>query len=181
MWSEFSRIWVTFWKKIGFVLPSSPWLARDMVRYVDWENAKNIIELGTGGGIVTRHILARMRPDATLVSLELDPDMYERAKEHIRDPRVTFLCANALDITQYVPEDSANLVISTLPLGSLGVDISTRILVQISLCLCTSGEYFQYQYFKTNEKQVREIFNMRSIYIQYFNIPPAFIYSCTKK
>src|SRR3954447_26943938 len=59
---------------VGWMLPSSPWVVNDVLKQIDWERAKVIVEYGPGVGTFTTKVLERMRPDGTLVALEINPD-----------------------------------------------------------------------------------------------------------
>src|SRR5262245_8420533 len=62
---------------VGWVLPSSPFLVDEVLKRVDWERAKVIVEYGPGVGAFTTKVLQRMRPDATLIALEVNPEFFE--------------------------------------------------------------------------------------------------------
>ena len=53
---------------VGWVLPSSPFLVDEVLKEVDWERARVIVEYGPGVGAFTTRVLQRMRPDATLIA-----------------------------------------------------------------------------------------------------------------
>ena len=61
----------------GAILPSSGFLIDRMLRAVDFARARHVVELGAGTGCITRGILARMRPDAQLIALEVNPVFVE--------------------------------------------------------------------------------------------------------
>src|SRR5437588_12298724 len=66
----------TFFKHpnmVGWVLPSSPFLVDEVLKQVDWDQARVIVEYGPGVGAFTARMLERMRPDAKLIALELNP------------------------------------------------------------------------------------------------------------
>ncbi|AUX71873.1 uncharacterized protein EpC_27060 [Erwinia pyrifoliae Ep1/96] len=43
---------------------------------VDWQHCLRIAESGAGEGVLTRHLLARMRADALLLTFETNPRFY---------------------------------------------------------------------------------------------------------
>src|ERR1700761_928487 len=55
------------------VVPSSPYLARALLRSIDFSQATSIVEVGVGTGAVTHELLRRMRPDARLYALDINP------------------------------------------------------------------------------------------------------------
>lgn len=50
---------------LGSVIPSSRYLIRQLLRDVQWDRIRVIVEFGPGVGTISREILERMRPDAT--------------------------------------------------------------------------------------------------------------------
>ncbi len=54
---------------------------------VDWQKAKVVVEYGPGVGTITQEVLKRMRPDATLIAIELNPNFFRVLEAEIHDPR----------------------------------------------------------------------------------------------
>jgi hypothetical protein len=61
--------------------PSSRFLARTMIKGIDYDKAKCIVELGAGTGSVTKEILARLRPQTKFMIVERDPDFCNRLRD----------------------------------------------------------------------------------------------------
>src|SRR3954447_17397914 len=59
---------------VGSVIPSSKVLIDKMLAPVDWANTRLFVEYGPGVGTFTQHILDRIAPDATLVTIDTNPD-----------------------------------------------------------------------------------------------------------
>src|ERR1700719_1653599 len=70
------------------VVPSSPYLARAMLSSIDFSRAKSIVEVGVGTGAMTHELLRRMRPDARLYALDINPRFIDFLREAIVDPRL---------------------------------------------------------------------------------------------
>jgi len=60
--------------QLGSLVPSSRFLVNSLLSRVDWERARVIVEYGPGIGNMTQEILKRMRPDAVLVAIEMNPE-----------------------------------------------------------------------------------------------------------
>lgn len=54
-------------RTIGAVAPSSERLAEKMVKDIDFENAKSIVEYGPGIGVFTEKLMERKRQDTILI------------------------------------------------------------------------------------------------------------------
>ena len=75
-----------------------------LVEPVDLDSVSTLVDLGCGSGIVTTFILNRIDQSVEKTIYALDPSEAELniAKKRISDPRVKFLCASALELTDYV-------------------------------------------------------------------------------
>src|SRR5690242_9870946 len=76
---------------VGAIAPSSPVLARAMIKDVNFRGAVRIVELGPGTGSFTRAILERIGPLARFVAIELDP----KFADEVRRQWPTIECVNA--------------------------------------------------------------------------------------
>ena len=59
---------------VGSIIPSSKVLIEKMLAPVDWANTRLFVEYGPGVGTFTRPVLEQMAPDATLVTVDTNPD-----------------------------------------------------------------------------------------------------------
>src|SRR5438552_18680974 len=73
----FARNFLKHPNMVGWMLPSSPFVVDEVLKQVAWDQARVIVEYGPGVGTFTTKVLERMRPDATLVALELNPDFVQ--------------------------------------------------------------------------------------------------------
>ena len=63
-------------KSVAGLLPSSRFLVDGVLKQIDWSQARVIVEYGAGVGVFTHRVLDRMRTDATLIALEINPRVY---------------------------------------------------------------------------------------------------------
>src|SRR5258705_3456758 len=82
----FARNFVKHPNDIGWMLPSSPFVVDSVLKHVDWENARVIVEYGPGVGTFTTQLLERMRTDATLIALETNDDFVKYLGGLLREP-----------------------------------------------------------------------------------------------
>src|SRR2546423_1058837 len=59
-------------KMLGSLIPSSRFLVDRLLKKVDWQRARTLVEYGPGVGTFTAHILHRMGPEARLLGVELN-------------------------------------------------------------------------------------------------------------
>ncbi len=169
---------------VGSVTPSSRFLTQMMLRQIEFEDSKLIVELGPGTGVITDEIIKKLKSNTQLLVIELNETFYKDLKARISDPRVTIqkgcatdlpLFMNALDI------EKADYIISSLPLAVLPKILRKRIVLDINTHLNSKGRYIQFQYTLQSLKLFKKVFKKVSIKHCLLNVPPAFVYSCQRK
>ena len=137
---------------LGSVVPSSSFLVNDMMRQVDWERARVLVEYGPGVGTFTREILRRMRPDAVLVAIELNTDFVEYLSDQVRDPRFRVVHGSAARVRSVLAEQNlepADCIISGLPYRNMTDSLRREILDESRLALKAEGSMLLFQYTRT--------------------------------
>ena len=107
---------------VGSVIPSSRVLIDKMLDPVDWANTRLFVEYGPGVGTFTRPILDRLGPDATLLTIDTNPDFTDYLKESIDDPRLVAVTGSAADVEKILADrglGQADYVLSGLPFSTL--------------------------------------------------------------
>ena len=161
-------------RSVGAIMPSSPALVEAMLNPVDWSQAKVIVEFGPGTGVMTKGILARMRPDATLIAYEINDEFLQQLTV-IKDSRFTLKnkSAETLDVR-------AEVIISSLPLLAFSHVLRKSILRNAATKLHREGIYVQFQYSSKLESVLKRFFpNIKRTWVAQ-NLPPAFVYACRK-
>jgi 16S rRNA A1518/A1519 N6-dimethyltransferase RsmA/KsgA/DIM1 with predicted DNA glycosylase/AP lyase activity len=83
---------------IGWMFPSSPFVVDQVLKQIDWERMRVIVEYGPGLGTFTKDILKRMHPEAKLVAFETNGDFCRFLDESLSDPRFHLLNESATEI-----------------------------------------------------------------------------------
>lgn len=162
-------------------MPSSRYLVNRLLQGIDFASATHVVELGVGTGCVTRELLRRMRPDARLISLEINPAFIEVGRR-IHDPRLTLRieCAShLLDIMDEEGIPSVDAVVSSLPLRIMDDALVDRILDVSRASLARGGRFHQYQYSLASYAKLADRYSDVGIRFTVRNTPPAFVYACT--
>lgn len=171
-------------KTVGAVSPSSKHLGKKMLQNIDFEKNNVILELGPGTGVFTRMITSQMNKDATLILFELHDGFYTSLKkEFLNDDRVLIVNDSAENIGIYLKKyelKEVDVVVSSLPLSNFNKRLVSSILKQSYQCLKEKGKYIQFQYSLNSQKELKKIFKNVRVSFTPRNIPPAFIYTCTK-
>src|ERR1700756_3347001 len=100
---------------LGSIVPSSRFLIRELLKPVDWEQARVIVEYGPGVGVITAEVLRRMRPDAILIAIETNPDFVTFLRDAIQDERLHVVQASAEAVDEILlryGQSNASYVIS---------------------------------------------------------------------
>lgn len=141
------------WDQTASFVPSQRFLVDAMVDRAKPERAKRIVELGPGVGVMTKPLLARMRPDAALYTIEIDEPIHEELVRHVRDPRLHAICGSAENIRELLVASGVNekvdAVVSSLGMSLIPPAIRDRIGESIAEVLSEGGVYVQFGYIHT--------------------------------
>src|ERR1700730_6885358 len=118
-------------RMLGSIIPSSRFLIKQVLAPIDWGKARVIVEYGQGGGSITSAILRGMRPDATLIVIETNPEFVSFLRASSDDERLHVVEASAesvVEILQQHGHEKANYVISGIPFSTISAPLRERIL-----------------------------------------------------
>ncbi|MEZ4987367.1 MAG: methyltransferase [Saprospiraceae bacterium] len=167
----------------GTVTPSSRFLCQAMLREVDFATSRVLVELGAGNGVITRHILDAMAPDARLLVFEVQPNFCELLRK-IDDDRLVVIEDSAEYLPQYLQQygfEKANHIISAIPFVILPKELATRIVETCRDHLLPGGFFVQMHYSTVLKPLYKGIFKRVRIRFMPLNIPPAFVFVCAEK
>lgn len=178
----FARNFLRYPFMLGSIVPSSPFLVKDLLAHVDWDRARVLIEFGPGVGTITRQALKRMRHDAVLVVIELNEDFVQYLRDTIRDPRLRVVHGSAAHVRRILAEQGlapADYIISSLPYSLLTDDLRREIISEARHALKPQGSLLGYQYNRTLLPYLKSTFSSVRLNFQLFNVLPALIFHCT--
>ena len=174
----------------GAIAPSSRLLARRMVLTSRVDQASAILELGPGTGVVTREILAFKRADATVLAIERSRDFADELARQYPDVHVVKDCASQLrHHSKQLGWDGADSIVSALPWTNLPEPLQENILREAAAFLRDDGVFVTISCFGLHlaptgrrfRRLLESLFSSverRDLILR--NIPPAFIYRCSK-
>jgi|SRR5687768_8910697 phospholipid N-methyltransferase len=177
---RFLRAFVANPRQVGAVLPTSRAAVRDMLDMADVAGADLVVELGAGTGSQTAEVLARMRPDARLVALEIDPDLARLLAERFDDPRLNVVRDSAENLHDHLGGQKADVLVCALPFTSLEPDLRRRILDELPRVLAPRGVALVIQYSPLIQSELRRRFTSVRRRISPLNVPPAFLFACSQ-
>lgn len=170
-------------KTTGTITRSSRYVCRKMIEEVDFDNAKCIIELGGGDGVVTKHILKKLKGDTKLITFEILPKFCELLK-NLNDDRLIIAEDSAENIRKHLLAngfEKADYVISTLPIVNLPEDLGERIVTAARDNLVDDGLYMQLHYSLLVKDLYEKVFGNVVYKFVVRNVPPAFIMKSVKE
>jgi phospholipid N-methyltransferase len=167
---------------LGSVIPSSRFLIREVLDPIHWGRAQVLVEYGPGVGTITGEILARMRPNATLIAIETNPDFVRYLRSAYPDDRLRVVQGSAADVRTILQEhgfESASYIISGIPFSTLPADARVRILRDTRAALEPGGSFLVYQFSARVLADLTRIFGDVQRGFQLLNILPAHLFFCT--
>jgi phospholipid N-methyltransferase len=167
-------------RSIASFAPSSRFMARSILKGIDFDRAKCIVELGAGTGPITAELVKRIKPHTKLLTIELDPDMAARLKA--RFPMVDVVNGDACQFDKLLAErgfPNVDHVISGLPLPSFPDELRNGIMSAAARTLAPGGSFRQltvmpWVYYKL----YRRYFDNVQFNFVLRNLPPGGVYVC---
>ena len=176
---RFLRAFAAHPRQVGAILPTSRYAVRDMLDLGDVAGARLVVELGAGTGVQTGEILARMKPGARLVALEIDPGLARLLEERFDDPRLQVVCDSAEHLFDHLDGEQADVLVCALPFTSLEPGLRRRILDTLPKALAPRGTALVIQYSPLIQAELRRLFPSVRRRISLLNVPPAFLFACS--
>ncbi len=180
-----------FPRQIGAIAPSSPLLAKEIVRLANVAQSQTIVEFGPGTGAFTKEILAEMPPNARLLAVEADPNLALLLRKKF--DKAVIAAGSAQKIQRIMKAhrfEAADCIISGLPWASFEPQLQDEILMEAEAVLKPGGKFAAFGYVhaltlpgaKRFRQQLHRIFGPVQVSrVIWVNVPPAVIYCCTKK
>src|SRR4051812_41221313 len=164
---------------VGSIIPSSRVLIDKMLDPVDWENTRLFVEYGPGVGTFTRPILDRLRPDATLLTIDTNPDFTGYLKRAIDDPRLVAVTVSVADVKKILAERSlgeADYVVSGLPFSTLPPGVGDAIAEATAKVIRPGGAFLVYQFSPKVRDFIAPYFAPIKRGFEWVNVPPATLF-----
>lgn len=173
---------------VGAVWPSSPALARAIVKAANVPEAEFVLEIGPGSGAFTGEILRSLRAESRFVAIEKNPDLARSVANKFPGVAVVEGCATEL-ASHIGDHGSPDSVVSGLPWAAFGDALQNAILDQVTAALHPSGTFATFAYFGPHRLRAGRAFRrkldahfskIRRTPVVLANVPPAFVYFCRK-
>ncbi len=166
-------------KHTGSIIPSSKSLTHKMLEKIDFSTTDLLLELGPGTGCMTKEILKRMKKDAHLVCVEINPEFCSRLKKIRTSKKLTIIEGNVCALPELIRENTIDAVISGLPLANFPRKEVLSIFSGITTVLKEHAPYVQFQYTLRSDRILKHSFTNVLKSFTLANLPPAFVYTCS--
>ncbi|MBA4146870.1 MAG: methyltransferase domain-containing protein [Verrucomicrobia bacterium] len=179
----FARNFIAHPQMLGSAIPSSSFLINRLLGKINWGSTRIIVEFGPGTGCFTGEILKRLRPDGTLIVIEMNPAFVRHLQNNIRDPRLRTFQGSAENVAQVLEcagIQNVDYVISGIPFSTMPPDVRTAILKSTSSVLAADGRMLVYQFSKKVLPHLQQSFSRVETDFEAFNILPARLFYCEK-
>lgn len=166
--------------RVGAIAPSSKVLAQEMMKPVDFENARVIVEYGPGTGSFTKELFVRKKPETKLVLIEQNQTFFQEmtAQYHGKNNTVVLhgSAEDAVTLLSAEGHTQADVVISGLPFTSLPQSVTLGVFDATKRILGERGIFVTFQYSRVKEKLFAQHFLIVNRSRVRRNLPPAYIY-----
>ncbi|HEV2747825.1 MAG TPA: methyltransferase [Allosphingosinicella sp.] len=164
---------------VGSVIPSSKILIDKMLEPVDWANAKLFVEYGPGVGTFTQQILDRLAPDATLLTIDTNPDFTDFLNGKFTDARLEAVTGSAANVRKIMAErgfEQADYVLSGIPFSTLPPGVGPKIAAETAAALRPGGGFLVYQFSPKVREYIAPHFDRIDKGFEWINVPPATLF-----
>lgn len=170
-------------RMLGSVIPSSRYLVTQLLRNIDFERARVIVELGPGVGTISAHILQRMRGDGTLLAFEINDDFVRHLNTNFTDPRLRVQHRSGAEVNEAIRELSlpkADYVIAGIPFSIMSDEDRMAVLRNCHEALNPGGVMLVYQFSGKVRADLEKLYPRVDRMFEPRNILPAQVFRCVK-
>jgi phospholipid N-methyltransferase len=177
----FARNFFRHPRMLGSIVPSSRFLIKELLQPIDWNQARVIVEYGPGVGVITAEILRRMRSDAILIVIEMNPDFVTHLRAALPDDRLKVVEGSAeavCEILERFGYGKANYIISGIPFSTISAEVRERILRNTSEALAPGGAFLVFQFSTRVLEDLQRVFHYVRRKFEPLNVLPAHLFFC---
>ncbi|MCX6755530.1 MAG: methyltransferase domain-containing protein [Candidatus Nomurabacteria bacterium] len=173
----------------GAIAPSSKKLAILITQKAELDNAKVIVEIGSGDGVFTKEIFKKINNKVPYFAIEINKFFVDQFKKTY--PNLTIYHDSAQNIDKCLVKSGhtkCDRVISGLPWTAFDEKMQKDIITKIYNSLEEGGLFVTFSYYPLNNlpdgkafhKTLNSLFKSVNKSEVVLNFPPAFVYICRK-
>ena len=179
----FARNFFKHPKMLGWFLPSSRFLVRQVLKRVEWPRAKVVVEYGPGVGAFTSEILRRLPPDGILIAVETNSEFVKYLNESFEDSRLRLVHRSAEEIDQVLAEfgfSQADYIISGIPFKTVPEQMRSVIVEKTHSVLHPEGLFLVYGFTTTVRPHLERVFGTVVDDFELLNLMPGRMFYCRR-
>lgn len=180
----FARNFFKHPRMLGSVIPSSRYLINDLIRSMEWDSTKLVVEYGPGVGTITGEMLKHLPGDGKMVVIETNPDFIPVIKKSLPDQRLHVVHGSAADVDHIIQDlgfTRADYIVSGIPFSIMPAEVRDDILQKTHNTLSADGAFVVYQFTTSVLPHLRQVFGSVRRGFEPRNIPPAQLFVCRPK
>ncbi len=166
-------------RNIGAIAPSGKFLAEKMIKPIQFNNAKCIVEYGPGTGSFTKEIIRYKKKDTLLILMETDKLFCMQLEDEFEKyENVYIVNDSAENISKYMEQygvTSVDYIVSGLPFTSLPSKTSQEIFNITNKIIGENGYFITFQYSMAKKKMFEQYFKFVERCFEFRNFPPAYV------
>ena len=177
----FARNFFRHPRMLGSIVPSSRFLIKQLLEPINFGRARVIVEYGPGVGGITQEVLRRMRSDAALIAIEMNPDFVSYLRNSITDKRLQVVEGSAVAVDEILRRfgyTQADYIISGIPFSTIPAPLRERILRKTRDLLEPGGAFLVYQFSTRVLQDLKRIFGYVGRRFEPLNVLPAHLFIC---
>lgn len=173
-------------KSIGAIFPSSKYLVKTILRFIDFtkENLK-IVEYGPGTGSFTKEIVKNLKETDKLIVIEQNKKFANTLKQKfngIENISIYQDCAkNISEILKDENIDAVDYIISGIPFSSIPKEVSENIMDNTKKIMKEKSLFIAFQYSMLKLKAFKKYFTIIKKEFAIRNVPSAYVICMKKK
>ena len=177
----FARNFFRHPRMLGSIVPSSRFLIKQLLEPINFGRARVVVEYGPGVGVITAELLRRMRTDAALVVIEMNPDFVSYLRSAFTDKRLQVVEGSAESVDEILRRFGyarADYIISGIPFSTIPAPSRERILEKTRDVLAPGGAFLVYQFSTRVLSDLKRIFGYVVRRFEPLNVLPAHLFIC---
>jgi phospholipid N-methyltransferase len=172
-------------RSVASVTPSSKYLVDRTIKAMALEDphVRVVVEYGAAQGVMTHRILQKMRPDAKLIAIEFNEELFKELIQTVKDPRMIAVRGDVREIDQILAREGVTKVdriVSGVPFAFFSGRGRHELLTKTSELLNPGGRFVAYQVTTHLIPLLKDYFSKVQTQFEVRNIPPHFVFTAHK-
>jgi phospholipid N-methyltransferase len=171
-------------ERVATVQPSTRFVIKRVLRGLALHDVESAVEYGPADGVITARMLEHMPPHSTLIAVERNLDFFNELKSHVRDPRLRAVNGDVRDVEKIIRDhgfEHVDRIVSGIPFSFLTAAGRDALLASTARSLKPGGRFVAYQFTTHLIPLLKRHFDKVDVGFEIVNLPPVFVFTCTKK